>query len=344
MSASTQPYSKAARGRLPLPPWLRVAAAGAIVVLVFALMTWVFILPHGASEPPASPMGWSAGSPMSLPPSSDGPTPSPSVHADAPVPGPTPVQLVPPMRVWGRDGGTLFSGSHTRPVGGPSDQPALGNGGDPKTEYASRLTPTAKQDSEAEVYHDISLLLPEGTTFGCLPQSPIDTQLVGGVTCTADEEVWSADGSNRLIDKGAFVSGEIQRGLGLGQDRAFILWNTIRSKRVYAVLNSPATDELGQIGAPGVLEEHLWQKIKATVLLTGIEGLGQAGQNLAERGNGNSYVNFSNGQSLASQALAHDINIPTTLWRGQAWPLRIRVEHNVWFRRAYNDVLLAGVK
>ena len=343
MSASVEPFSKAARGRLPLPPWLRVVVIGSVVVLAVGLMTWVFVLPHGHSELPASPVSWNGGASMSLPGANDAPAASPATHTDAPVPGPAPIQLVEPMRVWGSDGsGGTGSDQHSRPVASSSNRSMADNGGDPKTEYASRLTPTANRASEAQVDHDISLLLPEGTTFGCLPQSPIDTQIVGSVTCTADEQVRSADGTNRLIDKGAFVTGEIQRGLGLGQDRAFILWSRVRSGRVRATLDSPGVDELGQMGVPGALQEHLWQKIKAATLLTGVEGLGQVGQNLANRGNGNSYVNFSNGQSLASQALQHDINIPTTLWRGQAWPLRIRVEHDIWFHRAYGDVLVAG--
>jgi type IV secretion system protein VirB10 len=223
--------------------------------------------------------------------------------------------------------------------GGPDKS---GDGSGNATDYGSRLKPTPTQDGEAGVYKDISLMLAETTTFGCLPNSPIDTQLAGGVSCTVDENVWSAGGTVILIDKGATVSGEIQRGLEQGQDRAFILWRSVRSNRVFANLNSPAVDELGQMGVPGEVNDHLWKKIKATLILTAIEGLSNAGQAYAERGNGNTYVNFGNGQSLASQALSHDLNIPTTLWRGQAWPLKVYVQHNIFFRRAYNNVLLAG--
>ena len=149
-----------------------------------------------------------------------------------------------------------------------------------------------------------------------------------------------------MIDRLAMVSGEIQRGLENGQDRAFILWRSVRSKRVHAVLNSPATDQLGQMGAPGEVNDHLWKKVKATLLLTAVEGLSSVAQNLASRSN-NSVTNsfqFNNGSSLAQTMLQHDINIPSTLWRGQAWPLRVYVQHDVQFHRAYNNVLTAGVK
>jgi type IV secretion system protein VirB10 len=363
MSASTQPYSAAARGRLPMRPLARVLLLGSGLLICMLVAMYFLVMPAAQIEPTAPTSTWSAGPPMILPAIADAQAPAAApapASAAPPVPGPVvvPSEGIRPMQVWGADSGSLLqhaagklTGEASGGAGGaegaagqhdgdrPGDQP--GNGG---TEYASRLTPTATTEGEANVYKDISLLLAESTMFGCLPQSPIDTQLVGGVSCIVDENVWSADGSNILIDKGAVVSGEIQRGLEQGQDRAFILWRSVRSKRVYASLDSPAVDELGQMGVPGEVNEHLWRKIKASLLLTGVQGLANAGQAYASRGNGNSYVNFSSGESLASQSLAHDINIPTTLWRGQAWPLKVYVQHPVFFHRAYNNVLMAGVK
>jgi type IV secretion system protein VirB10 len=285
---------------------------------------------------------WSSGGQVTLPIMEAAPPPPkpapPQSPAAAPAPAtPPPDVAVHRMTAWGADGSNSIVQRVAGAVGyGPGGAGQNGGaqgqneaGGTPgeaqagaaQSDYANRLTPSAiPRDGDASVYADISLLLPETKSFGCLPNSPIDTQLVGGVSCTVDENVWSADGSTILIDKYATVSGEIQR----------------------ATLNSPATDELGQMGVPGELDEHLWQKIKATAILTAVEGLGNAATALAEKGNGNSYVNFNNGQSLASQALQHDINIPTTLWRGQAWPLRIYVQHDIQFRRAYGNVLVAG--
>ena len=143
----------------------------------------------------------------------------------------------------------MSSGQHSRPLAGgqrPVQEPTTA--AIPETEYASRLTPTAKRKLRKPRSTTTSACFcRKGTTFGCLPQSPIDTQLVGSVTCTADEEVRSADGTNRLIDKGAFVTGEIQRGLGLGQDRAFILWSRVRSGRMSAPPSiAPVSMNLGR--------------------------------------------------------------------------------------------------
>jgi type IV secretion system protein VirB10 len=337
-----------------MPPWLRMTLIGGTMIGVVALLMWEFVLPPTRDVTANARSDWSAGTSMSLPDETPAP---PAKPASVPGPGtPSPVQSVTPgvhrMLAWGAEGSNSMVQKAARAMEGRGDGPADpgaggASGGTPAAgDYGSRLVSTPTRESEAEVDKDISLLLAETTSFGCLPNSPIDTQLVGGVSCTVDENVWSADGSTILIDRLAMVSGEIQRGLENGQDRAFILWRSVRSKRVHAILNSPATDQLGQMGAPGEVNDHLWKKLKATLLLTAVEGLSGTAQSLAARSN-NSVTNnfqFNNGTSLAQTMLQHDINIPSTLWRGQAWPLRVYVQHDIQFRRAYNNVLTAGAR
>lgn len=373
MNASAVPRNAVLSGRKPLPAWLRMTLLGGTILGGTLGVAWLFA--GGSGKPPPDKTvhsDWAAGAPVKLSEPVD-----PPAQPDTPLAKPNPTTFGPPapgdlpgpaatpapapgirvMQVWGDSSGGAFSPPRVAPApatvqpgGSPppynaaypaAQPPAEGNsaaGGD----YASRLNPTETQPTEAFADQDDSLLLPEGSSFGCLPKSPIDTQLPGGFVCIVDENVYSADGSTILIDRYAVVTGEIQRGLELGQDRAFILWRSVRSRRVKAVLNSPATDALGQMGAPGEVVTHLWEKIKGAALLTGIESAGSAASAIASKGNGNSYVNFSQGQSLASQELQHNINIPNTLWRGQAWPLRVYVQRDVQFRRAYNNVLVAG--
>ena len=372
MSAAHPPFSAVARGRMPTSRNFRIALLGGTILCVVSAMTWGLVVHATRHTTPDSPRAdWTAGAtmpppvddspPAPAPALAPAPAPAPAAAANLPAPPPVAPASVHKMQIWGNgnsiaqrvaDGatGSNAPGSNSNPADMQHDR-HFGSGdaadapiGPPQTDYGSRLNPTQSAPGEADVDKDISLLLPEGKDFACLPNSPIDTQLAGDVSCTVDENVWSEDGANILIDRFATVTGEIQRGLENGQDRAFILWRKVRSKRVHATLNSPAMDQLGQMGVPGEINEHLWLKVRATLLLTGVEGLANAGQSLAARGNGNSYVNFSNGQSLASQALQHDINIPTTLWRGQAWPLMVHVQHDIQFHRAYNNVLVAASK
>lgn len=221
----------------------------------------------------------------------------------------------------------------------------VAHAGPPQAEnaYAQRLHGTATPDALANVLAHPEWIVPKGTIFHCLPQEPIDTQLPGPVKCLVTDEVWSADGTNLLIDRGSTVNGEMQRGLELGQDRAFTLWTDLLTTHFVTVtLDSPAADDLGQIGAPGNLNDHLWEKIKTAVLLTAVQTASNVATN-AVQAEGTTCLSIgSYGPSLAEQALAHDLDIPTTLYRNQAQPLTVYVNRNLDFSRAYRDAIRAG--
>lgn len=354
MSGAVPPFSPVGRGRLPaIPPAVRIVGLGLAAVGIAAAGVWYVSQPSAVLAPQTGNSFWSPGPELKLPALSAAPAPAEApAPAAAPVPAPAPPK--PPeapaiarrMVVWGDSTPTFAAGARTT-SGATSSSPGRaarvagqdedGRAEEPTTEYGQRMQPTRTAQYRARAYANISWLMPQSTTFDCMTNSPISTQLVGGVSCTVTDEVWSADGTNRLLDRGAIVSGEIQRGLGQGQDRAFILWTRVRSGSVMVELNSPAADRLGQIGAPGIVDEHLWQKLKGAVLLTGIEGLSSAGTALASQGGGNNYLNLSSGRSLAQESLQHDINIPSTLWLGQGTVLKVYVQHDIWFDQAYRS-------
>src|SRR5579871_595662 len=169
----------------------------------------------------------------------------------------------------------------------------------PENAYAQRLHGTATPDAVASVMGHPEWIVPKGTVFHCLPQQPLDTQLPGPVKCLVTDEVWSADGTNLLIERGSTVNGEMQRGLELGQDRAFILWTDLLTTHFVTVtLDSPAADDLGQIGAPGTLNEHLWAKIKAALLLTAVQTASNVATNAVQAEGTSSLSVGSYGPSL----------------------------------------------
>ena len=193
--------------------------------------------------------------------------------------------------------------------------------------------------------------VPKGTIFHCLPAQPIETQLPGPVKCTVTSNVWSADGTNILIGRGSTVNGEIQRGLGLGQNRAFILWTDVLTRHFVRVdLNSPAADDLGEIGVPGQVDEHLWQKLKAAFLLSLVQTASGVALNKAQAPGTTSVSVGSYAPDLAQQALAHDLDIPPTLYVSPATPLTVYVNRNLDFcdngtgRCVYHDVIRAGAR
>lgn len=173
----------------------------------------------------------------------------------------------------------------------------------------------------------------KGLTFGCTPPMPIDTQLPGPFWCLVDEDVLSMDGTNRLLRAGTQVNGQIERGLGLGQNRAIIVFTdalTPGPDFLPIPLDSIGASSSGQNGVPVDVNEHTWQRLKQAALVAGVEGLAGAAQTALQRG-GNQYIgSFGNStQSLASVALQHDINLPVTGYRGPGRSIAVYVNHYI---------------
>lgn len=196
----------------------------------------------------------------------------------------------------------------------------------------------------------------QGRVFSCHNVTPLNSQLPGFVSAKVDNNVWSYDGSNVLIDQNSTLFGEIAHGLADGQDRLFVLWRQVTTPSPYSIritLNSPAADELGETGLPGDVDHHLWRKLQGALMLSGIDvassvasaGLEQAltnpGSQTNQMGGVGSSLNFyqfqNQGNQMASQLLAHDMQIPDTLHRDQAMPCSVFVSGDLDFSSVYKD-------
>jgi type IV secretion system protein VirB10 len=181
----------------------------------------------------------------------------------------------------------------------------------------------------------------------------MSSELPGFVKATIPIDVRSADGTMTLIDRGSTVFGEIAHGLANGQERLFVLWRSVMTPApnfVRITLNSPAADELGESGLAGDLNTHVWRRIGGALMLSGVEALLQGGSqalaNSTQRSDGNNNgggggsLNFyqfqGQGSSLASQLLAHTINIPDTVTRDQGMPCSIFVSGDLDFSAVYS--------
>ncbi len=353
---SERRISAVARDRRALPVWARIAVVGLATVVTGGVFAWLWT---GGGEKrlfaEAMPT-YQLGRPFALKdeasaPAQPGPPPPPAHAQPAVVQPPPPVPneglTLHPMDAWAGASTLAPPAGAAVPVGSHGGMGAddAARAGSPQSEnaYAQRLHGTVTPDAVASVMGHPEWIVPKGTVFHCLPQQPLDTQLPGPVKCLVTDEVWSADGTNLLIERGSTVNGEMQRGLELGQDRAFILWTDLLTTHFVTVtLDSPAADDLGQIGAPGTLNEHLWAKIKAALLLTAVQTASNVATNAVQAEGTSSLSVGSYGPSLAEQALAHDLNIPTTLYRSQAQPLTVYVNRNLDFSRAYRDEIRAG--
>ena len=74
-------------------------------------------------------------------------------------------------------------------------------------------------------------LLAEGTTIDCSLETAIDSSFPGLVRCLTATDVWSADGTVVLIEKGSQLVGETRAQVRQGMSRVFVLWTRARTPR-----------------------------------------------------------------------------------------------------------------
>ena len=280
------------------------------------------------------------------------PAPAPPVEPPSPVAGPTQARV---MGFW-EDKAASDQAAHRaqqqrqaridaakRDAGGDPDvaTPSPGN----RSEYAGRMQTTSFGNTEPTPHHfHHQYTLKKNTMFPCVVPDPISSMLPGPVTCVVDENVLSMDGNTILLPKGTEVNGTIEHGLSTGDKRLFMVWTdalTPRPDLLPIPLDAPAADQMGQIGVPGEVDTHLWEKLQTALLLTVVNFGGQAAVAAAQAGRGNTNLNFGSlanqGEGLAQIALGNNINIPPTLYRRPGYTLTVRVNKYIDLYKFYQN-------
>jgi len=357
----------AGRDRTHVPGWLRAGGAIGCAALVVGFVAWEFWpRSHPVRDTQVTKAAFSMGRPLSgsstAAPARE--VPAPPGHAtatsaaapEAAVPPPSAsVPAVKPMSFWEDSGGA----STGQAASGEQSRRGIRNGegldaagrlppaGAAPSEYAQRMKTTSIADARPPLHrYPPQFTIRKSTKFSCLPDQPISSELPGPVSCQIQDDVMSMDGTNALLPRGTTVNGTIEHGLSFGDNRLFLVWTdalTPAPDWLPIPLDSPAADELGQIGVPGDLRDHLWRKLKATLAITLIETASRAGVAAAQSGNNNTYLNGlggGGGGSLIEQAFAHDLNIPTTLYRGQSQPVTVYVNHYIDLSAQYRDKVI----
>jgi type IV secretion system protein VirB10 len=347
------------RGRTYLPPTARLAMAGGVSVAVLGFMVWG-LWPSAPKSPPVQSFNQTEGrpwvqpafpaaSPPPIAPAAASPTQLGAARADTP-PGPTAAPEARPMGFWqnpevvqSTEQAAQHAASQATQQGAGGGDSGNASGVDPKRAGVSRQQVAAGITARATVGKpfDLSFLLKRNTIFHCLPEQPLDSEIAGPIGCMVTEDVHSADGSVVLIEAGSTVDGEVIRSPTLGSKRMALEFDEIMTlKGIPIYLSAAAGDTLGTVGVDGYVNEHLWQKIKGAVLLSMVEiGGNVAANESAQGGTVNLSTGANYGQSLAQQMLAHDINIPPTLYRNQAQPLTVIVRQDIPMDDAYRLVL-----
>lgn len=193
----------------------------------------------------------------------------------------------------------------------------------------------------ASIMQNMDMLLRRGTVIPCVLQNRVVSTYPSLSSCVITQDVYSADGSTVLAERGSVAYGEQKVALTHGQARLFMTWNEIDTVGGVRVrIDSLATDNLGASGVDAYIDNHFWDRFGGAIMLSFIDdALEVAANRLSDQRQqiGTSFNSSTNNvQNMAEMALEQSINIPPTGYVNQGTRLNIRVSRDVDFSSVYN--------
>jgi len=188
----------------------------------------------------------------------------PAPTAPSSPPPPTPEEIA-----WERRLSAPLAGSGGGSAG--VDAAGAGQGTEPGRGGID-LSTTRTATAFARRLSDMTFLLPKGTYLPCILDTAIQSDQAGMVACTLPRDVYGADGTVVLLDRGSQVLGEYRTAtLTYGKRRIFVVWDRVRTPEGVVVdIASPGTGPLGQAGMGGKIDNHYWQRVGIPVLMSAV--------------------------------------------------------------------------
>lgn len=157
------------------------------------------------------------------------------------------------------------------------------------------------------------LLLIHGTNIPCALRTEIISTFAGLVTCNVISDVYSANGSTLLIEKGSSVFGNQSIALEQGQARVFVTWSDIQTPEGVSIqIDSLGTGSLGASGVDAWVDNHFKERFGGAILLAFIDDAFATLANSQAESNISTENSTDNASNMAAIALENSINIPPT--------------------------------
>ena len=181
---------------------------------------------------------------------------------------------------------------------------------------------------------DPGKVVPQGTVIPAVLETAINSDLPGYTRAIVSRDIRSFDGTAVLVPRGSRLVGQYKSGLTTGETRAFIIWDRlIRPDGLSVQLASPATDDLGQAGMSGSVDNHFVARFGAAILLSIVNGLASG----LSKSNSTIVIGSSTEASgVASQALQANVSVPPTIHVPQGTPIEVFVARDLDFALATN--------
>lgn len=230
----------------------------------------------------------------------------------------------------GASSAPLSNGVSARPASTASSTVA------PSTSDGVDLSSTGTAPVRASRIADLTFTIPKGTFANCVMTTAIQTDQPGFAECRLMRDIYGADGTVILLDKGSTVSGEYKPGsFEIGKERIAIVWNRVRTPTgVIANIGSPGTGPLGRGGVGGWVDHHYGLRYGIPILISLIEQ-GAQFANAAVGNGGNQNQAFTTTTNAVTQVLSENAQIAPTLYKNQGELVSIIFADDVDFSTVY---------
>jgi type IV secretion system protein VirB10 len=194
--------------------------------------------------------------------------------------------------------------------------------------------------SEAQAIQSLEYKILQGKMIEAVLESRATSDLPGMVCATVQRDVYGAQQRIALIPWGARVCGQYSADVRTGQERLFVVWNTLRRPDgVEVTLDSVGADQLGTAGMGGLVDTHFAKMFGVSSLLSIIgTGTGNLRSSRADSNNNGAYYRDT-AQMAASQTAHHIlqpyINMPPTITVPAGARIRIYVNRDLDFSAVY---------
>lgn len=206
----------------------------------------------------------------------------------------------------------------------------------------SEPSPTAVR----RIPYNPDLYVPENTAIPCSLDYRFVSDRAGKIRCTIAEDIWSASGNTKLIEKGTAASGVYQTGaatgMAHGQGRAFLIITKLRTRQPpyldIPLVDTRAAGELGEAGVDGWIDTHFRERFGGALLVGMIPDIGAWASNSAGQKDRNTDYTENSRQAMADMArttLENSINIPPTLDKNQGEIINLITGRDIDFSGIY---------
>lgn len=187
------------------------------------------------------------------------------------------------------------------------------------------------------------LYIAENTPIPCAMDYRFVSDLAGKLRCTITQDIYSASGNTKLIDKGTTayaLYGAVT--LKHGQGRAFIMVTKLRTRQKpyldIPMMDTQAAGELGEAGVSGWIDNHLFDRFSGALMVGMIPDIAAWASNSAGKKDRNTDYTENSRQAMAEMAkttLENSINIPPTLYKNQGEIITLITGQDIDFSKVY---------